>query len=66
MSEEKTISIEEHEKVIKLLHEEILRRDEIIDKLRADNKILIKTSLKRVNDMKDLEEKTKRKLSLYK
>ncbi len=53
MEEEKTISIEEHEKVKKILSEEILRRDKIIGGLKRENDILIKTALKRSEELND-------------
>ena len=59
-----TISLKEHEKVKKYLHEEILKRDKIIDGLKEENKILIRTSLKRAEELKDLQDKVERKLKL--
>lgn len=57
-----TISKEEHEKVVETLHEEILKRDKIIDKLKEDNKLLIKTSLKRADAFANIQEKVHRKI----
>lgn len=36
-----------HEKEIKYLHDEILRRDKIIEELKRQNEILVKTSIKK-------------------
>ena len=63
MDKKKNISFKEHEKQIKILHEEILRRDKIIDGLKEDNKLLIKTSLKRANALKDIQDKIDKKIN---
>lgn len=52
-----TITKEEHERVKQILHEEILKRDKEIAKLQDENKILIKTSVKRNLELKELQEK---------
>lgn len=44
---DKVILLKDHEREVNYLHEEILRRDKLIEKLKAENDILIKTSLKR-------------------
>ncbi len=49
----------EVEKLKKWFKEEINRRDEIIDKLREQNALLLKNSLKQANKVQDLKESTK-------
>ena len=59
MNEKKdeTISKSEHERIISALHEEILRKDKLINKLKEENNILIKTALKRAEKIADMNEK---------
>ncbi len=41
---------------IKLLHKEIKKRDKIIDELKEKNIILLRTSLKKGEQLKELQE----------
>jgi hypothetical protein len=43
---EKTIPISEHKRLKKIFAEEISRKDETIEKLRQENKIILETALK--------------------
>ena len=52
-----TMKISEHEKIVKILHEELLRKDKIIDELKLENQILIKTALKRSEALDDMQKK---------
>ena len=52
----KTVSLEDHERVKQILHEQILKKDAEIIKLKEENKILIKTSLKRSEELQELKE----------
>ncbi|MBN2367555.1 hypothetical protein JXC34_00940 [Candidatus Woesearchaeota archaeon] len=45
------------DKVIKTLYEELKRKDEQIEKLKEENKLLMKTAMKRAEKLKELEEK---------
>ena len=58
MSKE-TISKKEHERIIEILHKEILRKDKIIERLKDEAKILLKTSVKRATEYTELTSKTK-------
>lgn len=51
------ISRFEHERIIKILHDEILRKDKTIDQLKLENQMLIKTALKRSEILNDLQTK---------
>lgn len=42
-------------KTIKTLYDELKQKDKIIDKLKAENKVLIKTALKATERLKKLE-----------
>ncbi|PLW79821.1 hypothetical protein C0585_05765 [Candidatus Woesearchaeota archaeon] len=55
MTEEK-IDKEEHEKVKEYLHEEILKRDKEIERLKDENRMLLATSVKRNKELKDLQD----------
>lgn len=57
----KTFNEEDVKKIEETLYEEIKRRDEIIDKLRKENQLLLKTALKQSQEKiirTELEEKT--------
>ena len=41
---------------IKLLHKEIKKRDKIIDDLKEKNIVLLKTSIKKGEDIKELQD----------
>lgn len=53
-----TILVSDHESVKKTLYDEILRKDKIIDKLKKENELLLKTALKRSNELEEIREKT--------
>lgn len=55
-----TIPKKEHDRIVEILHKEILRKDKIIEKLKDENKILLKTSVKRATDYTELTNKTKK------
>ena len=54
----KVISLEEHEKIKNALHEEILRKDSIIEKLKVENELLLKTALKRADALSEIQSKS--------
>lgn len=57
MADEKSVSVEEYETMKKALSDEILRRDKMIDKLKEENNLLIKTSLKRSEALEDMQKR---------
>lgn len=63
MDDETKINLSEHERVKKILHEEILRKDKEIEKLKEENKILLKTSIKRSQDLEEFKEKVGARLN---
>ncbi|MFH0874381.1 MAG: hypothetical protein V1859_00435 [archaeon] len=48
-------NIEDYKRVVEILHSEILRRDKIIDTLREENTIIMKTAFKAEENAKNLE-----------
>jgi hypothetical protein len=48
------------EKVIETLYAELERKDKLIEKLKEENQVLIKTALKAENRLKDLEKSFKK------
>ena len=58
----KTVALDEHERLKKIYAEELARKDEIIDKLREENKLLMKSALKSERNVmlaEKLKDKTK-------
>jgi hypothetical protein len=51
---------ENSEKVIETLYSELERKDKLIEKLKEENQVLIKTALKAENRLKDLEKSFKK------
>ena len=49
-------------KIIETLYEELKRKDDLIEKLRKDNKILIKTAMKATESKKMIEEKLQKNI----
>ena len=52
---EETMPISEHERIKKTLHEEILRKDKLIEKLKKENEMLLKTALKRADALEEAQ-----------
>ena len=48
------------DKIIETLYAELERRDKLIDKLKEENMLLLKTSLKSSERLKELEEKLRK------
>ena len=61
-SRKQKITFEEHERIVRILHEEILRKDKIIDQLKLENQMLLKTALKRSEVLNDLQKNALNKL----
>ena len=53
-----TIRLSEHERIVKILHEEILRKDKQIEALKLENQMIMKTALKRSEILNDLQKKS--------
>ena len=54
VKKKETIPLSEHEKIKKYLQEEILRKDGIIEKLKQENNLLIRTALKRADALGEM------------
>ncbi len=52
----------DNNKIIETLYEELKRKDDLIEKLRKDNKILIKTAMKATESKKMIEEKLQKNI----
>jgi hypothetical protein len=53
----KTIPLNKHRKIVKHLHEELLRKDSIIEGLKKEKDLLLKTALKQSSHTQKWQEK---------
>jgi hypothetical protein len=57
MENEEKVLLSEHERIKKHFYDEILRNDKLIERLRHENDILLKTALKRAEALGDMQKK---------
>ncbi len=59
MLQKKSISLEEHEKIVKILQDALKRKDKEIEELKKENNLAVQTALKQASKneciMKELE-----------
>ncbi len=58
----KTVSVKEHERIVKTLQDEIERKDKIIEKLKEENFIVLRTAIKQAEKHDELLKRVKKKL----
>jgi len=56
----KTISIQEHERIVSVLYEELKRKDRIIEQLEKENKFIMASAIKEANRNAELAEQIKK------
>ena len=57
MNKEESISISEHRRVKRCFEEELKRKNDLIDKLKVENDLIMKSALKQSENRAELNEK---------